>query len=137
MRTLLFGFICTLCSQCIGPQQPPIEESSVITRDQVEKLRIGMTPDEVREILQVPTYRERGNSWVYVSEQENYKYYLSFFTVVGHGTKLTVVEHIGHSPDFDRTIILDAEDPFQLFEVTKNIYIELEDSYIEQGGAAN
>lgn len=66
--SLLLGLWLTACSNFLHVYKADLDQGNLITRDMVEKLKIGMSPAQVRYVLGTPLVTDtlNPNRWDYV-----------------------------------------------------------------------
>lgn len=67
-KLVLVVFCAILLSGCIHPYVPTVQQGNVLSSEQVNQLKIGMTKDDVQYILGTPVLTNdlSSNQWDYV-----------------------------------------------------------------------
>jgi outer membrane protein assembly factor BamE len=75
MRKILLWFFCSAiilnlaaCEHIFKPYHPPIQQGNILTDDAIKKVKIGMTKDQVSNILGDPVLINPfdNNTWIYI-----------------------------------------------------------------------
>ncbi|NNM58430.1 MAG: outer membrane protein assembly factor BamE [Legionellales bacterium] len=69
-KRLIFIFLCLslLVTGCIKPYTPSIQQGNILTQEDVAKLKLGMSKDDVQYLLGVPVLQSTftDNQWDYI-----------------------------------------------------------------------
>lgn len=72
MKKIILTFLCLsaiLLSACHGlrPYQPDVQQGNVVTQEMMQQLKVGMTKDEVQNIVGLPILVDTFNTnhWAY------------------------------------------------------------------------